>query len=63
VKHLLTTIAVLLMVGCVKDDISLYNNGQKDWEDIEILAGGKVHKIKRLNGGAKKNLLNLGKES
>ncbi len=45
------------MVGCVKDDISLYNNGQKDWEDIEILAGGKVHKIKRLNGWAKKNLL------
>ena len=52
-KHLLlTTIAVLLLVGCAKNNIKLINNGAKDWQEIEIKAGGKVFEVKKLKGGA-----------
>jgi len=52
-KHLLlTTIAVLLLVGCAKNNIKLINKGAKDWQEIEIKAGGKVFEVKKLKGGA-----------
>ena len=57
-KQLLITIAVaLLMVGCVKNDITLFNKGKKAWQDIEVKAGGKVFEIKKLKGGGSHNLL------
>ena len=52
-KHLLlTTIAVLLLVGCAKNNIKLTNKGAKDWQEIEIKAGGQVFEVKKLKGGA-----------
>ena len=52
-KHLLlTTIAVLLLVGCAKNNIKLTNKGVKDWQEIEIKAGGQVFEVKKLKGGA-----------
>ena len=42
---IITTIAALLIVGCAKNDITLLNKGKKDWEDIEVRAGGKVFEI------------------
>ena len=56
-KHLLlTTIAVLLLVGCAKNNIKLINKGAKDWQEIEIKAGGQVFEVKKLKGGATDNL-------
>ena len=56
-KQLLITIAVaLLMVGCAKNDITLFNKGKKDWQDIEVKAGGKVFEIEKLKGGASHTL-------
>ena len=55
-KQLLITIAALLMVGCAKNDITLFNKGKKDWQDIEVRAGGKVFEIKELKGGANHTL-------
>ena len=49
-------IAALLMVGCAKNDITLLNKGKKDWEDIEVSAGGKVFEIEKLKGGASHTL-------
>ena len=40
-KQLLITIAALLMVGCAKNDVTLFNKGKKDWQEIEVRAGGK----------------------
>ena len=52
-KHLLlSTIAVLLLVGCAKNNIKLINKGAKDWQEIEIKAGGQVFEVKKLKGGA-----------
>ena len=52
-KHLLlTTIAVLLLVGCARNNIKLINKGAKDWQEIEIKAGGQVFEVKKLKGGA-----------
>ena len=52
-KHLLlTTIAVLLLMGCAKNNIKLINKGAKDWQEIEIKAGGQVFEVKKLKGGA-----------
>ena len=53
---LITMIAALLMVGCAKNDITLLNKGKKDWEDIEVSAGGKVFEIEKLKGGASHTL-------
>ena len=56
-KHLLlTTIAVLLLVGCARNNIKLINKGAKDWQEIEIKAGGQVFEVKKLKGGATDNL-------
>ena len=55
-KQLLITIAALLMVGCAKNDITLFNKGKKDWQAIEVRAGGKVFEIKELKGGASHTL-------
>ena len=55
-KQLLITIAALLMVGCAKNDVTLFNKGKKDWEDIEVSAGGKVFEIEKLKGGANHTL-------
>ena len=48
----MTIIAALLMVGCAKNDVTLFNKGKKDWQAIEVRAGGKVFEIKELKGGA-----------
>ena len=57
-KHLLlSTIAVLLLVGCAKNNIKLTNKGAKDWQEIEIKAGGQVFEVKKLKGGATDILL------
>jgi hypothetical protein len=48
----MTIIAALLMVGCAKNDVTLFNKGKKDWQEIEVRAGGKVFEIKELKGGA-----------
>ena len=56
-KHLLlTTIAVLLLVGCARNNIKLINKGAKDWQEIEIKAGGQVFEVKKLKGGSTDNL-------
>jgi len=62
-KQLLVTIAAaLLVVGCARNDITLFNKGTKDWEDIEVSAGGKVFEIEKLKGGASHALLFKGKK-
>ena len=53
---LITIAAALLMVGCAKNDITLFNKGKKDWEDIEVRAGGKVFEIEKLKGGPNRTL-------
>ena len=53
----MTIIAALLMVGCAKNDVALFNKGKKEWEDIEVSAGGKVFEIEKLKGGASHALL------
>ena len=52
-KHILiTTIVAALLVGCAKNDIKLTNKGAKDWQEIEIKAGGQVFEVEKLKGGA-----------
>ena len=52
-KHLLlTTISAVVLVGCAKNNIKLTNKGAKDWQEIEIKAGGQVFEVKKLKGGA-----------
>ena len=52
-KHILiTAIVAALLVGCAKNDIKLINKGAKDWQEIEIKAGGQVFEMKKLKGGA-----------
>jgi len=52
-KHLLlTTIAAVVLVGCAKNNIKLTNKGAKDWQEIEIKAGGQVFEVEKLKGGA-----------
>ena len=62
-KQLITpTIAALLMVGCARNDVTLFNKGEKDWKDIEVSASGKVFEIEKLKGGASRALLFKGKK-
>jgi hypothetical protein len=51
-----------MMVGCAKNDITLFNKGKKDWQAVEVRAGGKVFEIKELKGGASHTLLFKGKK-
>ena len=52
-KHLLlTTIAAVVLLGCAKNNIKLTNKGAKDWQEIEIKAGGQVFEVEKLKGGA-----------
>jgi len=47
-KHILiTTIVAALLVGCAKNDIKLTNKGAKDWQEIEIKAGGQLFEVKK----------------
>ena len=56
-KHILiTTIAAMLLVGCAKNNIKLTNKGVKDWQEIEIKAGGQVFEVTQLKGGATETL-------
>jgi len=55
-QFVITTVAALLRVGCAKNDITLFNKGKKDWEDIEVSAGWKVFEIEKLKGGASRTL-------
>ena len=56
-KHILiTTIVAALLVGCAKNDIKLTNKGVKDWQEIEIKAGGVVFEVKKLKGRATETL-------
>ncbi len=55
-KLLLTTIAAVVLVGCAKNDIKLTNKGTKDWQEIEVKAGGQVFEVKQLKGGATETL-------
>ena len=34
------------------DNINLINKGAKDWQEIEIKAGGQVFEVKKLKSGA-----------
>ena len=46
-KHLLiTTIVAVVLVGCAKNNIKLTNKGAKDWQEIEIKAGGQLFEVK-----------------
>ena len=56
-KHLLiTTIVAVVLVGCAKNNIKLTNKGTKDWQEIEIKAGGQVFEVKQLKGRATETL-------
>ena len=56
-KHILiTAIVAALFVGCAKNDIKLTNKGAKDWQKIEIKAGGQLFEVKKLKGGATETL-------
>ncbi|MFL3666106.1 MAG: hypothetical protein ACJ06V_05945 [Verrucomicrobiota bacterium] len=53
---LITTIVAALLVGCAKNDIKLTNKSAKDWQEIEIKAGGQVFEVKKLKGRATETL-------
>lgn len=53
---LITTIVAALLVGCAKNDIKLTNKGAKDWQEIEIKAGGQLFEVKKLKGRATETL-------
>ena len=56
-KHILiTTIVAVVLVGCAKNDIKLTNKGAKDWQEIEIKAGGQLFEVNKLKGGATETL-------
>jgi hypothetical protein len=56
-KHILiTTIVAALLVGCAKNNIKLTNKGAKDWQEIEIKAGGQLFEVNKLKGGATETL-------
>ena len=56
-KHILiTTIAAMLLVGCAKNNIKLINKGVKDWQEIEIKAGGQIFEVKQLKGRSTETL-------
>ncbi|MDP7050782.1 MAG: hypothetical protein QF600_02565 [Verrucomicrobiota bacterium] len=50
-KHLITTIASAILVGCSKNDITIANSGTNVWKKIEIRAGGQQLIIDRLERG------------
>ena len=50
-KHLLITIiAVVVLVGCAKNEIKIANSGTNVWQKIEITGGGQQLIIDRLEG-------------
>jgi hypothetical protein len=53
-KNILITIAVVLLVGCAKNDIKLVNSGTNEWQQIQINGGGQLFKIDRLKRGESK---------
>ena len=56
-KHILiTTIVAVVLVGCAKNDIKLTNKGVKDWQEIEIKAGGQFFEVNKLKGGTTETL-------
>ena len=50
-KHILTTIAAVVLVGCSKNEITIANSGTNVWQEIEITGGGQQLLIDRLDGG------------
>jgi hypothetical protein len=56
-KHILiTTFVAVVLVGCAKNNIKLTNKGAKDWQEIEIKAGGQFFEVNKLKGGATETL-------
>ena len=51
----MVTLTVVL-VGCAKNDIKLTNQGNKNWQQLEISAGGRVFKIEQLGGGVTESI-------
>ena len=50
-KHILITIAVILWVGCARNEIIVANSGTNVWEKVEITAGGHQFNIDKLETG------------
>ncbi|MDE2642107.1 MAG: hypothetical protein OSB55_05065 [Verrucomicrobiota bacterium] len=41
-KHLLlTTIAAVVLVGCITNEITIANSGKNVWQKIEMTGGGQ----------------------
>ena len=55
-KILLILLSTFLMVGCAKNEISIYNLGSKEWHNINISAGGRSFEVEKLNEGASHTL-------
>ena len=55
-KILLILLSTFLMVGCAKNEISIYNLGSKEWHNINVSAGGRSFKVEKLNEGASHTL-------
>ena len=51
-KILLILLSTSLMIGCAKNDISIYNLGSKEWNNINVSAGGRSFNIEKLDEGA-----------
>ena len=55
-KILLILLSTFLMIGCAKNDISIYNLGSKEWNNINVSAGGRSFNIEKLDEGASHTL-------
>ena len=60
-KQLLAMVTLtVVLVGCAKNDIKLTNQGTnqgtKNWQQLEISAGGRVFKIEQLGGGVTESI-------
>ena len=53
-KHILIIFVVVLLVGCAKNNVTVFNSGTNEWQQIQINGGGQQFKIDLLKAGESK---------
>ncbi len=55
-KYLLITIAVVVLMGCSTNEITVANSGTNVWQKVEVSEGGNQFTIGKLEAGEFKTI-------
>jgi hypothetical protein len=53
-KHILITFVAVLLVVCAKNNVTIFNSGTNEWQQIQINGGRQQFKIDLLKAGESK---------